>query len=575
MDAHSHRFASSLLRYARPLFYALWLAIALMHAGTSGLLDDEAYYWMYARYPAWGYFDHPPMIGAIIGAGYTLFPNPFGVRLIIVLMSTATLLGIERLLEKKDDRLFFMMALSLGVLQVGGIIAVPDIPLLFFTTLFLLAFRRFTKQQRWRETVLMAISMAGMAYSKYHGALVVIFCLAAVPHLLLRWQTYAAALLALTLFTPHLLWQWQHDFPSFRYHLFERNAPIYKVAYTTEYLLGQLALAGPLIGWLILWAAARHRPVSETEKALRWVLLGCYAFFFLNTFKGRVEANWTAPALVPLIVLSHQWLTTRPRPTRWLRWLFIPSFLLAMAVRFYMVADIDPIPGIEKDEFHRNRPWAEAIAQKAKGRAIVIVNSYQRPSQYNFATGGSAFCLTNIFYRRNNYNFWPIEAKLLGQHALVISHEDYRRFSDTIYTPRGFIGSMDVPKYFSFSGIDIRCQETLIAHHRRLQTTLEVHIPEAFKTSPQFEDYDTAQVVMAIYRLNKKTALLFPTGARLADIRDGRLPVQITLPPAYEPGIEAQDWQVKWGVTTAIPGWPSLNSSDYKLIITPTINRKN
>jgi uncharacterized membrane protein len=554
---------------AKPLFYTLWLLIALLHAGNAGLLDDEAYYWMYARYPAWGYFDHPPLIGAIIRAGYAILPNPLGVRLIVVLMSTATLLGIDRLLDKRDDRLFYMIALSMGVLQVGGIIAVPDIPLMFFVTLFLLAFRRFTTRQGWSETLLLATTMAGMAYAKYHGALVVICSLLAVPRLLTRWQTYAAGLITLALFSPHLLWQAQHDFPSFRYHLFERNAPQYKPEYTTEYLVGQVALAGPLVGWLLIWAAIRHRPASDTEKALRYILLGFYAFFLLNTFKGRVEANWTVPAIVPLIVLSHQWLTDRPRPTRWIRYLFIPSFLLASLVRIYMMADIDPVRGIEKDEFHRNPEWAETIARKADGRAIVIVNSYQRPSQYNFATGGSAFGLTNIFYRRNNYNFWPIEAQLLGKHALVISHEDYNRFNDTIHTPRGYIGSRDVPVYFSFSGVDIRANGKLRSQGLTLETTLHVKIPVAFTTSPQYRNFDTAQIVMAIYRRNKKVAALFPTGARLADVRHGKLPVKVTLPTPYDPGPEPQTWQVKWGVTTAIPGWPSLNSSDYPLEITP------
>lgn len=569
METMPHPNPYWLQRYGKPMFYALWLAVALMHAGMSGLLDDEAYYWMYARYPAWGYFDHPPMIGAIIRAGYVLFPNALGLRLIVVLMSTATLVGIDRLLQKRDDRLFYMIALSLGVLQVGGIIAVPDIPLMFFVTLFLLAFRRFAERQGWLETLLLAATMAGMAYSKYHGALVVVLSLLAVPRLFARWQTYAAGIIALALLAPHLLWQWQHDFPSFRYHLYERNAPEYKVEYTTEYMLGQILLAGPLIGWLLLWAAARHRPASDIERALKWNMVGIYAFFLLNTLKARVEANWTAPAIVPLIVLAHQWLTARPSAARWVRRLFLPSFLLAIFVRAYMMADIDPLPGIEKDEFHRNREWCDIVSKKADGREIVIVNSYQRPSQYNFATGGSAFCLNNIFYRRNSYNFWPIEASLLGSHALVISHEDYNRFSDTIQSPRGFIGSIDIPRYFSFSGVDIRCERELRTRGLTLEATLDVDIPIAFTTSPEYGNFDTAQVVMAIYRRNKKTAVLLPTGSRLSDVHNGRLKVRVTLPPEYDPGTEKQIWQIKWGITTAIPGWPSLNSSDYRLYIAP------
>jgi hypothetical protein len=298
-------------------------------------------------------------------------------------------------------------------------------------------------------------------------------------------------------------------------------------------------------------------------------MAGIYAFFLLNTFKGRVEANWTVPAIVPVIVLGHQWLADRPMAARWVRRLFLPSFLLTILVRTYMMLDVDPLPGFEKDEFHRNPEWSEIVRRKADGRAIVIVNSYQRPSQYNFATGGSAFCLNNIFYRRNSYNFWPIEASLMGRHALVISHEDYHRFRDTIHTPRGFIGSTDMPRYYSFSGVDIRCEREIQARGTTLETSLDVDIPHAFTSSPEYGNFDTAQVVMAIYRRNKKVAELFPTGSRLSDVRNGRLKVRLTLPQAYEPGSDTQTWQIKWGITTAIPGWPSLNSSDYRLTLLP------
>ena len=34
----------------------------LIQAWGMELLNDEAYYWMFAQYLDWAYFDHPPMI---------------------------------------------------------------------------------------------------------------------------------------------------------------------------------------------------------------------------------------------------------------------------------------------------------------------------------------------------------------------------------------------------------------------------------------------------------------------------------------------------------------------------------
>ena len=337
-----------LQRNHKNIFYFLWLCINLIQAGMTGLFDDEAYYWMYSKFPAWGYFDHPPMIGLLIKAGYNLFGNELGLRLFVVFLSTATLRAIDSLLENRNDRLFYAMALSMGLLQIGGIIAVPDLPLLFFVSLFFLAYKKFTHTFSIGHTVLLGIIVALMFYSKYHGILIVFFTLLSNLRLFTRWQTYLAGLIALLLFFPHLYWQYQHNYPSVRYHLFERNAIDYQARFTLEYIIGQILLAGPFIGWLLLWAAAKYKPVSLTEKALRFCLFGIIGLFLLSTLKGPTEANWTVPAYVSLIVLSHQYLAANASAARWVYRLFIPSVLLVLIVRIYMIMDVAPLPFLKK-----------------------------------------------------------------------------------------------------------------------------------------------------------------------------------------------------------------------------------
>src|SRR5207249_9824652 len=59
----------------------LWLA------GQTELLPEEAYYWTYAKHPALGYFDHPPMVAWIIAAGtWLLGDTERGVRLVNTLL---------------------------------------------------------------------------------------------------------------------------------------------------------------------------------------------------------------------------------------------------------------------------------------------------------------------------------------------------------------------------------------------------------------------------------------------------------------------------------------------------------
>jgi hypothetical protein len=175
--------------------------------------------------------------------------------------------------------LFYAIAASMFVLQVGGIITVPDLPLLFFTALFFLEYKKFIVASPYYRIVTLGIIMALMLYSKYHGILIIFFTLLSNLRLLTRWQTWLAAAICAILFLPHLLWQYSHGLPSVYYHLFERNASQYKFSFTSEYLLGQIALAGPLIGWLLLYAFFRKRPKNQMEKPCGGPLSACTAFF--------------------------------------------------------------------------------------------------------------------------------------------------------------------------------------------------------------------------------------------------------------------------------------------------------
>jgi hypothetical protein len=58
------------------------------------------------------------------------------VRLICALLSTFTILITESLTDRKNPFLFYTIVLSVGVLQIAGVLAVPDTPLLFFTAYF-------------------------------------------------------------------------------------------------------------------------------------------------------------------------------------------------------------------------------------------------------------------------------------------------------------------------------------------------------------------------------------------------------------------------------------------------------
>ena len=170
-------------KYHLYLFFTVCTLINFLQAANTVLLNDEAYYWVYSNFLDWGYFDHPPMIAVLIKAGYFLFKNELGVRFFIVILNTLTLIIVYKLLPRKNDVLFYCIACSIALIQLGGFIAAPDIPLAFFTALFFLVYKKFISSSSWMQAMFLGFAMALLLYSKYHGVLIIICTLIANPAL--------------------------------------------------------------------------------------------------------------------------------------------------------------------------------------------------------------------------------------------------------------------------------------------------------------------------------------------------------------------------------------------------------
>lgn len=461
-------------KHHRILFYSSWLVLALFQSAFTEVIADEAYYWVYSRFPAWGYFDHPPVIAVLIKAGYALFQNELGTRLLCALLSTFTALITESLTEKRSPFLFYTIVLSIGVLQIAGFLAVPDTPLLFFTALYFYTFRYFLKNINYKGAFFLAVSIALLFYTKYHGLLIVIFSVLSNLKLLVRRQTWLAILLVIILYIPHLLWQWDHNWISFRYHLFESNVNKYKFTYTTDYLLGQLLLAGPLAGLILLPAAFSYKTKNETERALKFTMLGIYLLFFISSFRGRVEANWPMPALIPLIVLSYRFFEEKISWMRPLKTIAIASLLLIVAGRIYLVIDIGPDNSVKK-RFHDNKAWTKVIAEKTGDNPVVFYNSYQRASLFWFYSSKPSHSHNAYNERRSNYNFWPTESHLIGKPVFIADIYNISSFTDSVKTIKGWVGLSADTMYAALGNIEIIPHQKKISIEVTKQLVLRCH----------------------------------------------------------------------------------------------------
>lgn len=407
---------------ARKLFIVLlliWLGINLIQSVYTEINSDEAYYFLYGKNLSFGYFDHPPMVAILIRISSWFFEGNLGVRFMTTLLQLGTLILIWKQLDNKEFTnrkvlLFFAISASIVMFSVYGFITTPDVPLLFFTALFLFAYKRFTSKYDWLYTILLAVSMAGLIYSKYQGILVIFLVAISNLSLLKKGKSWVALILAFLLCIPHFWWQYSHGFPSFQYQLVDR-ASSFRWQYLLEYVFNQLAVFNPVTLAAVFYVIWKYKAQTPSERAQYFIITGFLTTFLLTTFRGHAEPHWTIAASIPMIVLLNNKLNIDFRLTRYVTRYVTASLLLVFAARIIITTDILPT----KLGFHGKESVYKAIAKLAGNDPVVFIASYREPSLYTFFTGKPATTISSVEGRKTQFDLWQLEKNFGNQPVFV------------------------------------------------------------------------------------------------------------------------------------------------------------
>jgi hypothetical protein len=396
------------------ILLAAIVALGLVRAALAasiGLTDDEAYYRLWALAPAWGYLDHPPMVGWMIAAGrWIAGDTPLGIRLCAVLTSLLGPLVLWRsayiLFGPAIARRAVWAALAMPLMAVGGIIITPDTPSVLFWGLaaWALAELHVSRNANWWLAV---GAFAGLGLlSKYTnlfvGAGILLWLVWGPGNLrwLRNWQLWAGGVIAALLASPVVLWNAQHEWASFakQFGRAGRGQGL-TLTYLAELIGGFAGLASPLIAVLAIAGLARVVSVAVRGRNQPHILLvsgliPLLLYFLLHALHSRVQPNWLAP-LYPAFAICAA-IAMGAAPGAWLRriatWAVPVEFLCSAVLYAHALHPLYLSPHA-KDPSAQMRGWPDlAVELEAKRRAHgacwIATSSYATTGQLAYHLRG-------------------------------------------------------------------------------------------------------------------------------------------------------------------------------------------
>jgi 4-amino-4-deoxy-L-arabinose transferase-like glycosyltransferase len=305
------------------------VVLRLIAAAWTPLTFDEAYYWMWSKHLAGGYYDHPPAVAAVIALGTMVAGDTeLGVRLVSILLALPMSWAVFRAGSILFDgaRVGATAAILLNVTlmaAVGTLIVTPDAPLLVASSFLLFFLAKLLETGRGAWWLAAGAAVGAALLSKYtalfFGPAILIWLLS-VPDLR-RWLVspwpYLGGLVALALFSPVILWNADHHWVSFIKQMGRARIEDFRPAFIAELIPTQIAFATPLV-WILgamglygLFARGSGKKASRVLiSAMFWTIA---LYFVWHSLHARVEANWFGPVYPSFAVAA----AVAAHSTRW------------------------------------------------------------------------------------------------------------------------------------------------------------------------------------------------------------------------------------------------------------------
>ncbi len=409
------------------------LLLRLVYFGLAQLIPDEAYYWQYAQHMDLSFYDHPPMVAWLIWLGTSILGhNEFGVRIGALICGLISMGYLYALTQNLYDKSTAMRAvLLLTILPLGfatGILMTPDAPLVAAWAATLYYMERALIANQKSAWLGMGIAFGLGMLSKYSlgllgiAALVFVIIDPTARRWMLRPHPYLAALLAVILFSPVIIWNYENNWASFSFQSNRVLADTYE--FSVHKLIAHIMILLTPVGFLAAALAffPAKIPTDQQLEQRRHLFVQVFAgiplfiCFILSTFDSP-RFHWTAPiwlAIFPTIAwmigqTDHLSAMAKRIQAAWRLTIITCVFAYAFVLHYVVLG----IPGIPYQLLTEHYFWREAAAEIKQIVQEVRSQTGEEPIVVGMSKWSVASALT--FYTHNDAKLEVRSRNMFGE----------------------------------------------------------------------------------------------------------------------------------------------------------------
>jgi len=307
---------------------------------------DEYLYLAEAHHMDWGFMEIPPLLSVFAWITNFFGGSLFWIRIWPALFGSLTFFLVGETIISLGGKKFALLLGWLPFVLDGYMrlffLFMPNFLDVFFWTLIAFSIIRFiqTQQNKWLYVFAIAVGLGMM--SKYSAAFYTLSILCGIlltkhRKIFLNKHFYFASLVALLIFLPNIIWQYNHRFPVIN-HMDELQQEQLKYNSATGFIISQLMMNFPcLYIWLAGLIFVGFNSQGKNYRLLIWAYL--FTIIFLIILRGK---DYYALGVYPILFAFGAFYLEKLTSLKF-RWVRFAMLIFSFSFGIYAMPLIMPV----------------------------------------------------------------------------------------------------------------------------------------------------------------------------------------------------------------------------------------